>query len=44
MDPDETDETDDMTEAERREWLEYLDEARREKVDDERERFPGWRR
>jgi len=42
MCPDE--DADDMTETERIDWQDYLDEARREKVDDEHERFPGWRR
>lgn len=43
-DPMPIEDDDDMTEAERRERLEYLDEARRELIDDKDERFPGWRR
>ena len=33
-----------LSDAERIDWQDYLDEAHREKVDDEAERFPGWRR
>ena len=36
------DDEDDMTEEERIDWQDYLDESRRARIDDEAERFPGW--